>query len=72
MSFSSSRQTSNDERIVKRFVLEVWPGGITHKDLADELERIAGQVRQGYYSGEVVAAQPSERMGWWDTITPID
>ncbi|MFL5900915.1 MAG: hypothetical protein ACJ75S_06915 [Solirubrobacterales bacterium] len=38
----------------------------TNEMLADELERIAALVRQGYLSGDAFADEDYPGRGWWD------
>lgn len=62
---SIARQPKPHERMVETFTISVWPKGMTHHDLAEELERIAALVRDGYYSGEIVNRDNDG--GHWDT-----
>lgn len=52
------------ERMIEEFVFKVWPKGLTHERMADELERIAGLVRDGNYAGD---GGDEKNSGWWDT-----
>ncbi len=61
------RQPKPHHRTIAKFTLDVWPGGISHGHLADELGRIAGLLREGYQSGDV---NSEELTGWWDTKEP--
>jgi hypothetical protein len=53
-----------DERLIRRFAIEVWPNGITEEAMADELVRIADWLRSGFTSGEVYLG---DNRGWWST-----
>lgn len=58
------RRKSPPPRMVSSFTINVWPKGVEHCTLADELDRIAGLLRQGYYSGEIIHDQ---NRGHWNT-----
>lgn len=64
-------RTRDDVREVRRFSLKVYPkpASLTHHELADELERIASLLRQGYYSGDLHVAVDRGVRGYWDTFT---
>lgn len=48
------------------FTLRAWgENQPTNQQLADELERIAGQIREGYFAGEAMVDEDFDGNGWW-------
>jgi hypothetical protein len=56
------------ERMIAKFDISFRDGSITHEQLADELERIAKMLRDGYQEGEMWADSDQGLpgySGWW-------
>lgn len=49
-----------------RFTLRAWDEPPTAEQIADELERIADQIREGFTSGEAMADEDYPGRGWWE------
>lgn len=49
------------------FVLRAWDGEPTADQVADELERIANMLREGFTSGEAMVDEDFPGRGWWET-----